>query len=291
VVTITPSGNTLRFVSPADRMDISIPMDGKHHAIPGKPYTVAWTRIDKHTWEEVRKTDGRVVDRTIRKVSQNGLEMSVDRTMLGEPIQNVFIRELGSDPVSDPFVGTWENNYESKLPQVGGRLHFDCANNRVQQFGPGGNLLWSAVPDAAQPRTGGGSSVSLRRTSADTFQVTRSANGRRETTTWTVSADGKSIDAASGPVRLGHPGRVITTYVRFGQPEARHSPDENARNSGEFDAPAPNAVAAQSRPAQYPCCQLCRYRNGVLQSCGPVQCGPQCVKAKPGKARRQAKPI
>lgn len=28
-----------------------------------------------------------------------------------------------------------------------------------------------------------------------------------------------------------------------------------------------------------PCCQLCRFRQGTISSCGPVQCGPQCFGA------------
>ncbi|HEX7185054.1 MAG TPA: hypothetical protein VF756_24715 [Thermoanaerobaculia bacterium] len=30
-----------------------------------------------------------------------------------------------------------------------------------------------------------------------------------------------------------------------------------------------------------PCCKLCRYVNGVLVGCGPVECGPQCHAAHP----------
>lgn len=30
-----------------------------------------------------------------------------------------------------------------------------------------------------------------------------------------------------------------------------------------------------------PCCKLCRYVDGILIECGPIQCGPQCQNARP----------
>ena len=70
---------------------------------------------------------------------------------------------------------------------------------------------------------------------------------------------------------------VITLQA---QSRAAESDAKDARPAGP-----PRARAPKERAAEYPCCRLCTYRNGVKVGCGPVQCGPQCEDSKPASRR------
>lgn len=43
----------------------------------------------------------------------------------------------------------------------------------------------------------------------------------------------------------------------------------------KIDTPPP------SGSAKVPCCKLCWYKNGIRTRCNPVECGPQCRRARP----------
>lgn len=143
-------------------------------------------------------------------------------------------------------------------------------------------------PQKFQPRWAGVSSskrVFVSFSSLDTAtaqKVTRAFSAAGYSTFVYTGGSFNAVDTGNYFREAGHRFVVDTASSRSSNAVAVEALMARVRNSGSFPGvlgPG-GGVPGGGILGSSQCCKLCNYINGILTSCGPVTCGPQCANAQ-----------
>ena len=208
-------GDTVKFTAAGDKMHIS----GGGESYEFKPDgsenktsfgTASWKQIDDHTWEETDMVNGRLD-------SKNTWTLSSDGTTLTEHIigdkptggrfddTSTYVRMAGTNGLP----GTWrDREFKGSAPSL---MLISDTDNGLSFDEPDFKLKATAKFDGQPGTVEGptippGASFVMTKPSTHSFKMTRTQNGKPfDTSTWTVSPDGKVMTRVNRTVGTNDP--------------------------------------------------------------------------------------
>jgi hypothetical protein len=196
-------GDTVTFTSADDAMRITANGESYEFKADGSENktrfgTAAWKKIDDKCWEETDKVNGRLDSKTTWTLADDGKTLT-ERSTGDKPgggscdDTSIYVRTAGMRGLA----GTWKDK-EFKVSSPSLLLLSDIENGlsveepdfKVKATGKfdgkPGNVEGPTIPP--------GASFFLTKAGARSFKMTRTQSGKPfDMSTWTVSADGKSM--------------------------------------------------------------------------------------------------
>ena len=201
------TGDTVKFTAAGDHMRVTGNGESYEFKPDGSEATTrfgsaAWKQINETTWEETDKVNGRVDSKTSWTLASDGKTLTAHITgdkPAGGSFDDtiVYVRTAGTSGLA----GAWKDKeFKGSSPSV---LILSQTDDGLSLDEPDFKLKAAARFDGKPgtvegPTIPAGASFTLTKAGARSFKMLRTQNGKAmDTSTWTVSPDGKSLTLVS----------------------------------------------------------------------------------------------
>ena len=203
----------------------SVKADGSFHAVADRPYwdEIAIKTVDPRTVRFQFRKDGKVVGENVRTVSADGKSVAVTSTntnnAAGTKVEQATMQMRVGSPVAGAHLmsGAWRTDTSAtSISDAALTLTMKVADNKLHMTSPMGEKLEATLGGdyAAIAGDPGKTMTKAALLSPDTLQVTDMRGGKVvQVTTYTVTPDGKTLNASWSDPRDGAKG----TYVAMKQ--------------------------------------------------------------------------
>lgn len=194
---------------------VKVKADGAPHAIAGSPYidTLAVTVVDPHTVRSVGAKAGKQRGVQTYKVSADGKTLTVNFN--GRPlnpggaptaVSRTYARIGAPTAGAHAISGTWRRSAMTAMSGGAGTNTFKTEGNMLHWSAPSGESYAAGFDGKPYPMKGdpGTDSVTLQKEGPDKIVETDWRKGKKvDTTTWTVSTDGKTMTIVDNDAETG----------------------------------------------------------------------------------------
>ena len=182
---------------------LTVKADGQEHKVTGHPYYDAATvrEVDDHTVEMSTKRGGKDAGASKMTTSEDGKTLTTEWSFISESgkegngkytSERVGEAPSGANKVS----GTWHPNKIESASDSASLVTFKATDDEISMSDPTGDSYTAKFDGKDYPYKGdpGTTSVSLKKTGANSFEETDKRNGKVIAVShWTLNPDGKTM--------------------------------------------------------------------------------------------------
>ncbi len=182
---------------------IDIKADGKDHQVSGSPYfdTISVKAVDDHTFEAVRKKNGKVVGTAKQSALDDGKTLNTEWSFVSESGQRgtgkyTSTRVAAAPAGANKASGSWRPNKIESASENVMTVTFKVAEDGLSMKDGVGASYTAKFDGKDYPYNGdpGTTSVSLKKIDENTIEETDKRNGKViNVARMTVSADGRTM--------------------------------------------------------------------------------------------------
>lgn len=197
-VTFTPAGDSMKVTAGGESYEFK--PDGS--ASKTSFGTASWKKLNDHTWQETDMVKGRLDSTNTWTLSQDGKTLTEhitgDKPGGGSfDDTSVFVRTAGTNGLA----GSWKDReFKGSAPSsvtisdIDNGLSYDEPDFKLKATGK-----FDGTPGTVEgPSIPPGASFTMSKVNSHTFRMKRTQNGKMfDSSTWTVSPDGKTMTTVS----------------------------------------------------------------------------------------------